>query len=373
MLRDKYLPKLHWFLRFLLVVLTLGSVWVFVAFVVPMIVPTSYVSNTSKMGFILNNERWSGEIRIVGDIWALPGTTVYVEPGTKILVEDHGDKFNLHYLPWELKSGLNTDVTKFGIRNGELFKDERQKISMHFATLFALGTEEQPIIIKSLVPYPPSHYDFNTFSLNRGMLSFVKMSNYRRLEVGDKVVVQDSEFKDVGECAVCLKYASPTISNNVFEHALREYIWVYGGRPKISDNLFMASSGKGIVVDPQIYGAPIIEHNDFEMPTQVALEFLNGGEEQGAIVSANNFAGASIIIIPCDTQAKFAQNQIKGIIRLTNEGSCIGSISFGPNYWSTQDIQAIIKEKIEGRPTNLRIIIPYVLSSPPQGVGRRTF
>lgn len=373
MLRDKYLPKFHWFLRFLLVVFVLFSFWLFIAYLVPKIVPTVLVSNTNKSGLIFFNEKWSGEVYINGDIFALPGTTVTISPGTKILVADRGDKFNLHFLPWELLSGLNTKEERFGVRNGELFWDEGQKISLSFAFLYALGTKEQPIVISSLAPYEKSPYDFNRIIIDQGILASAQLSNYRRLDIGDKVTVRDSEFKNIAECAICVEYANPVIINNVFSSALREYIHILAGSPRITDNLFMVSSpgGKGIVTDPQRFGSPIVYHNNFEMPGQTAIEFLNGDEDLGAAVSFNDFAGDSIVKLPCDSKIKFTQNQIKGRLQFAYSGNCSGKFVLDPNYWFSVDKGTILKEQIIDKEAGFEVLIPSVLNNPPPGVGRR--
>lgn len=374
MLREKYLPKLHWFLHCLIVFFVLVAFWLFMAYFLPKVLPVVNVSNTSKAGFIFRNERWRGDIHIVGDIFALPGTTVIIEPGTRILVADRGDKSNLHFLPWEMMSGLNTKEDKFGVRNGELFWDEGQKISLNFAKLYALGTKEQPIIIQSEASYERSPYDFNRITVDQGVLSFIQLSNYRRLEIGDKVTARDSEFKNIAECAICIEYGNPAIINNTFENALREYIWILSGSPRISDNLFLKNSykGKGIVVDPKRFGSPIFYHNNFEMPGQMAVEFLSGDEDLGAAISFNDFAGDSIIKIPCDSKVKITQNQIKGRLQFAHSGNCLGSFTLEPNYWLSNEKEAIFREKIVDKEVGFKILMPAILNNPPVKVGRRS-
>ena len=123
--------------------------WIFVAYFVPQILPEAKVSNRQKSGIIFRNESWSGEITITGDIWAMPGTRVNIIPGTKISVRRLGDIFNLDWLPWHLKQGMNTEEEWMGVKNGEFFWDEQNKISLYFAKVYALGMKEQPIIIEA--------------------------------------------------------------------------------------------------------------------------------------------------------------------------------------------------------------------------------
>ncbi|MDO8570822.1 MAG: NosD domain-containing protein [Candidatus Daviesbacteria bacterium] len=373
MFKEKYLPKIHWFLRFVIVIFCLALMWFFIAYIIPNILPVKNVSNTSKFGFVSRNEIWSGDIKIIGDIWALPGTTVTIAPGTRVLIADHGDRSNMHFFPADLRSGLNTKEESFGVRNGELFWDEGQKISLSFAKLYAIGTKQQPIIIKSDVLYPPSPYDFNLFSMGSGIFSNVRMSNYRRFQIGSDVSVRDSEFKNVAECSICVEYdTKPTIVNNLFENSLREYILIEGASPKISDNWFMASKGKGIVVDPKTIGTPLIYYNNFEMPGQIAIEFLGGAEDNGGAISFNNFAGASIIQIPCDSKVKLNQNLIKGVIKFSHSGNCVGDFIIGSNYWQTTDKKAILNEKIVDKEKGFNVLLPSILKNDSQvQVGKR--
>ncbi len=373
MFKEKYLPKIHWFLRFCLIAFCLALIWFTVAYIIPKILPIGKVSDTEKFGFVVRNEQWSGTIKITGDIWALPGTVVTIEPGARILVADQKDRSNMHFFPADLRSGLNTKEESFGVKNGELFWDEGQNISLSFAKLYALGTKEQPIIIKSDVEYSPSPYDYNLFSMDSGVFSNVKMSDYRKFQIGDDVAIRDSEFKNVGECAICVEYSKPSILNNIFENSLREYIWIKGGSPKISDNWFMASKGKGILIDPQRIGTPLIYYNNFEMPGQVAIEFLGGDEKNGGAISFNNFAGASIIQIPCDSRIKLIQNLIKGVVKFSHSGNCVGNFTIGPNYWQTTDKKAILEGRIVDKEKGFNVLLPLILDENTQiQVGRRT-
>lgn len=369
MLSSKYLGKLHWFIRLCLLASFLVGVWLTIAYLLPKVLSAVSVSNASRFGIIFRNERWSGEIHVTGDIWALPGTTVIVSPGTKIIV-DNGDRFNLDWLPWHLISGLNVAKERFGVENGEFFWDERRKISIHFSRLFAMGTKEMLIELRSNTPRPGSPYDFNDISFDSGILGYVRASNYRRLIVGNDTTIRDDRFENTAECAICADYSSPTIINNTFSQSIREYIEVSGGSPKISDNLFMASKGKGIVIDPKGLGSPVISHNDFEMPQQVAVELTSGSEEQGGVVSFNEFSGGTTITLPCDSRIKILQNQIEGVIRLANSGNCVGSMTIGPNYWKSTDTKAIIREKVVGKEAKFNVIIPSALASPPASLGR---
>lgn len=360
----------HWFINLLLFCLFFLIFYFLIFYIIPRILPEKEFSNTTKHGFIFRNERWSGTINIDGDIWAFPGSTVNIIPGTKVKISKQ-DKYNLHYLPWDMKSGLNTEKENFGVKNGELFKDERNKIRLDFGKLYAFGTKEQPIEITSVGSSDFSPYDFNGIFVSEGILSFVKLSNYRKLSIGNNVTIRDSELINSGECAVCIEYSDPTIANNVFDKNIRNYIWILGGSPKISDNLFLPSKGDGIELDPKKIANPIIYHNSFEMTDQIALNILSGDEEEGGQVAFNDFAGENTILLPCDSRLKFIQNQIRGKIEFADFGNCAGSMTIGPNYWLSTDRNAIIKEKFVNKESNFQIILPTVLSSTPSTTGRR--
>lgn len=366
-----YLQKLHWFLRLAILIFLLLGLWFFIGYLLPKLLPPVSVNNAPRNGIIYRSQKWSGEIRIRGDIWSMPGAVVTIDPGTRIIVESKEDRFNLNWLPWSIRSGINSGRDSFGVKNGEPFWDETEKIQMHFAKFYALGTKEQPVIIESDTPRPGSPYDFNGIFLDQGILSHVQASNYRRLKVGNSVTVRDSQFENVGDCAVCVDYTSPTIANNIFSGAVRAYLSVVGGSPKISDNLFRASRAEGVIVDPKQAGSPVIYHNSFEMPGQVVVRFLSGSEEVGGAISLNNFAGGSSIILPCDSRVKIIQNEIKGLVKLANSGNCVGSLVLGPNYWYTEDRTAILREKVTGREAGFEVLIPSILTSSPSGAGRR--
>jgi hypothetical protein len=368
---NKYLLGLHWFVKLIFLLGTLIFSWIVIAYVLPQVLPEARISNTEKFGIIVQNERWSGEIRVVGDIWALPGTTISIEPGTHIRVSRDSDKFNLHFTPWGLRSGLNTGEDWFGVRNGELFWDEGQKVQIRLSKVYGIGTPQQPIRIYSATT-PQSPYDFNIFSIESGVLSHWEFSHYRRMLVGTDVTVRDSVFTNIAECAICVEYKSPTVINNVFRLTLRDHIFIVGGSPKISDNLFYQASegGSAILIDPQYTGSPQIFNNDFELSFQPAIKVVTGDEEVGGEISFNNFSGNSLIEIPCDTKINFKNNQIRGAVKLAHSGNCVGKLVFGPNYWFTNDRDVILTEKFMDKETQFIVEIPHILNEPPKS-GRR--
>lgn len=362
---------MHWFLKLSLSLALCCCVWVVVTQALPRVLPEQWINNQDLWGIILQNQVWSGTINVKGDLITSPGVIVRILPGTKVIIARSGDRFNFDFLPWHLQSGLNTGKEYMGVRNGELFWDEGQKIHLWFSKLLALGTKEQPIIISSdSKKEDTSPYDINSIKVNSGILSFVNISNYRRLEAGNGLVIRNSRLENVAECSICIEGGSPTVINNVFSSALREYLWIDGGSPRITDNLFNSSSGEGIRVDPQGVGAPTISHNSFEMPAKVVIDFLTGDEEVGGVVSFNKFIGGSKIKIPCDSKVKISENLLLSLI-VFPIGSCAHTISFGPNFWGTDDLKAVLAERFINKDPSLVILIPSILKEPPKDIGVR--
>lgn len=359
---------MHWFFKLLIILGITFLPWVFISSILPKILPVEYRSDSEVWGLIIRNQVWEGTIRIKGDIITASSTTITLKPGTNILVDKDDDKFNLDYLPWHLKKGVNTNLAYQGVEKGQPFWDESQKIQLHFSRIDAIGTKEQPIVIRS-DSSSPSPYDFNILSVRQGVISNVHASNYRRFEIGDKVTVRDSVFKNTGECSICISFGSPVVINNNFESSLRESIWILRASPKIADNLFNNLVGAGIRLDPQTIGQPIISNNTFEMPSKVALDILSGEEEEGGVVSFNFFSGNSVIKLPCDSKIKIVENSLLGLIEFL-VGSCDRTYTFGSNYWGIQDKQTVLAEKILKKEKKFKILIPYLLKDSPKGVGK---
>src|SRR6185295_4021233 len=124
-----------------------------------------------------------------------------------------------------------------------------------------------------------------------------------------------SYFNNIGECALCVTSGRPKVLNNFFENIRREAIWVYKSSPLISDNSFVNLIGTGVRIDPQVIGQPNITHNNFEMPNNLALDILNGSEDEGGMVTYNYFSGSTLITLPCDSKINFVGNSLMGLIK----------------------------------------------------------
>jgi hypothetical protein len=360
---------MHWFFKFLIGSIFLISLIFTFTHSLPKLLPTQNIANSEINGLILSNQIWEGEIHITGDTFAVPGSVITIKPGTQVLVANQNDKSNFDFLPWHMKSGINTGDDSRGVRSNEPFWDEQEKIQIRLGKIYAVGSKEQPIIIKSSAQYP-SPYDFNVFSSREGIISNSKLSHYRRFEVGKNFLIQNSEFSEIGECALCVGRGDITISHNTFYDTYRESIWIEAASPRITDNQFLNLKGNGIIMDPKLIGVPDISYNEFEMPGREALVLLTGGERFPGTISFNKFSGNSIIKLSCDSKAKFSQNSIFSLVTFIGSG-CGGKYSFGPNYWGTMDTRAILQERITNKDRNFDIDIPSLLPSPPKEVGRR--
>lgn len=361
---------MHWFFKVVLICFATFFLLFFVLFIRPKLLPARKVVNSEKFGVIWQNEYWSGTIKITGDILALPGVSVTIDPGTLILVAIRNDRSNMDLFPWHTKAGVNSGINSVvGVRPGEPFLDEAQKISIRMAKFYALGTKEQPIVFRSDAS-DKSPYDFNIVSFKTGVVSFVRFSNFRRLEIGGGVIVKDSTFSDIGECAICIGAGSPHILNNVFNGSLRDAIWVDHASPVIVNNLFLPFKGNGIVVKLARLNRIEIVHNEFQLPGQGAVYFISGGEKVGGSLSKNLFAGGDIRL-PCDSKLQIFQNYIKTNLSFEKSGNCVGSFNVGLNYWEIADPVKVVTERVIGTEPKFKVIIEEVLPRPPSDVGRR--
>ncbi len=358
---------MHWFIKLWLILLAIIFILGFILFIRPKFISEKQISNSEISGIIWRNERWSGVIRVKGDILSVPGSVVTAEPGTKILVETAADKSNMDFIPIHNRAGINDSPTTISsIRHGEPFLDEGQKISIRLAKFFAAGTKEQPITIESAA-LNKSPYDFNTFSIYSGIIANTKLSNYRRLEVGN-VTIRNSAFSDIGECAVCTTRANPNILHNTFNNSLRDYIWIEQGSPVVKGNIFLPAKANGVVIDPKRLGSPKILNNEFQLPGKSSVYFLSGNEKNGGIVSNNLFA-AGDITIPCDSRVKISQNHIKSNLQFIKSGNCVGEIKIGLNYWEIESPEEVTRVKVIGTEKQFKVVIEGVLPKPPLNIG----
>lgn len=360
--------KIHWFFKVVGIFTSIFLIWLLFYFSIPRILPVQTVNSGEVYGLLFSNQIWSGDIKIVGDIYSLTNNKVTILPGTKISVAIDGDKSNLDLLPWHKKSGINTGSFYKGVKQGEPFWDETRKIQIHLNEVNINGDYINPVEFTSLSD-SPSPYDFNVLSIKSGKITNASFSSYRRFEVKGNLEIKNSSFNNTGECALCIKSASPKIIDNTFENSLRESIWIEKGSPEIADNMFRNLTGTGISIDSKRISAPQITNNVFEMPQRDAIDIVSGGLVNETLIARNIFAGNSIIRIACDSKVKIRDNIILGLVSFSN--GCTGGFTFGPNYWGTPDPRIVMSEKILNKYQKFKINIPNVLFMAPKEAGRK--
>ncbi len=223
------------------------------------------VSNTIRKGTVFEDEIWSGEIHIIGDIIVKNGVTLTIEPGTRVLIAANQDAENLFNDPFEMKQGIRQehpgeDPYYRGVHFGEPFRDEGNHISIHIrGTLHAVGTPGQMITITSDSP-TPGIYDWNFFNFDKGVLSYCIMEYYRGFSPGNDTVVSHNILRHVGECAVgFFAGQSALVEYNSISYAGHELIGIEDTSPTIRNNdLGPNPKLSGIVIDG---GSPLITGN----------------------------------------------------------------------------------------------------------------
>lgn len=352
------LSKKYWYLSIVLVLIFLIFVFIFI---LPFILPKS-VRSGEISGVIFNNQIWKGDINIVGDTIALPGTTIQIEPGSRILIAKNGDRFNFFVLPWFTKYGINTGIEDRGVDKGEPFWDENAKIQLRLDNVKINGTIDKPVVISSN-SHPGSRYDINLISFNRGEISFADLSNYRQLEIGKEVKVKNSKLSHTGDCALCLQTGTQIITGNEFKDGLKHFIKVNEGESKIEDNRFLTSDGDGVMFFGGSDSRIILRNNFFDMPNRTAVKI--DSVEQGGVISGNFFNGGNIEL-PCHSRVSLIDNFIKvQLVFKDIYNNCQGEYLIGSNYWEILDAQAIINARIVGHTEKYHVKIPNFLKSAP--------
>lgn len=186
------------------------------------------LSNTERYGHITSDEIWSGEIRVTGDIIVPKGVTLTIKPGTTVLVAANSDKDNLMTSLFWQKSGLYLGEGRDQyIHQGEPYRDEPNHITIWIeGTLNAVGTEQQKIIFKSDSPNP-DRYDWNTFQIRNGELSYAVVRDYRALDLKTGTKLTHSELYNVGECPICMRDG---------KNILIAYNWIHDSGHEVIDN-----------------------------------------------------------------------------------------------------------------------------------------
>lgn len=356
------MKKLHWFFKVWILLIFSILFWFIIVVILPDLLPTKKVTGEIR-GIVFQNQIWSGTIFITGDLITLPKVKIIVESGTRVYINKNGDKNNFDLLPGHLQHGVNTGSEYRGILTGEPFWDEKEKIQIHISNLVALGNPDDKIVFTS-APGEGSPYDVNLIKIQKGKLSNVNFSNYRRLEIEPDVKITQSIFENSGDCAICISKGSPLILNNIFKQGKRNYLEIQKGEPLIKGNKFLEGEGDGIFVIGGGINQIRVLNNTFEIPSKIAIKILTDGEID---ISSNNFLLGDIEL-PCKNKAKIYNNLIKVKIIFRNIGNCSGEYIVGENYWEIGNTENIISARISGISENFKVRIPRILKSPPKGI-----
>lgn len=353
------LSKLHWFLKTLLLLLIL-SIFTLQVLFSPLFLPSRVIEGEIK-GVIFQNQIWSGNINISGDLITMPLVWITIEPGTKIYINKNGDKNNFDVLPWHLKHGINTGPPERGILSGEPFWDESEKIFVYISNLKSNGEINNPILITSASMGSP--YDVNLIKIGNGEISNTIFSNYRRLEVGQNIKIRESKFENTGECAICINSGSPLLEANTFINNKRDYINIKSASPLIKGNTFLESEGDGIFVESGDSSRVRIFENKFQMPSRKAIKV--GSDIARVNISENNFITGDIDL-PCKNLSRLVNNKISGKVIFRNIGDCKGEYTILENYWEILDPESILNARISGTSEKFKVIIPRIFKNPPR-------
>lgn len=244
-------------------------------------------------GRINEDQIWSGNIHVTGDIWVRGGVTLTILPGTTVKVaafsdDQHGGKDQPHDPPFPNDPDRNETNSTEIIINGRLN---------------AVGTPDKKIIFTS-DSESPTTYDWDGLSIAHGRLKYViiEYARYNRLQVSSDVVIANSIVRNALECCICIGHAKPISSrilNNDIYNCGHECIDYAGGSALIEGNYFHLENpeiqpdptigGSGVVVYKNSY--PTIKNNTFE-GLEYALLFLNGTlndeKKRGKVVLRDN-------------------------------------------------------------------------------------
>lgn len=357
----KFLASRYWYLVFIWVSILTS---LFIIYILPLVLPVTTLKDTKISGLILNNQVWEGKIEIVGDIIAFPNTEVVIKPGTEVIIRKNGDVNNFYIHPRMVKSGINIGERERDVAHGEPFWDENEKIQVRLARLTAVGTEDAFISVRS-DDISGSRYDINLISIQSGALKYMRLSNYRRLEVGSQVIIERNDFSTTGECAICLDRGEQVIKNNTFKNGYNFYIVVGQSSVLIEDNTFLPGEGQGLLFSGDGSSTVRVKRNFFDIQGKNAI--VVGSQQQGGYISDNLF-NAGNIVLPCLSKVDIFNNIIKTQVMFKDSGTCKGVYTFGSNYWEILSSEQIINARIIGLQPNYQIKIPSFLKEPPSQV-----
>jgi len=304
-------------------------------------------TNQTTSGRMAENEIWTGEILITGDVEIPAGVTLTIESGTVIRFTPERDDQHSpdEYSPSEPET-LHTTIISIVL----------------LGTLEARGTPEQPITFTSASDVP-GDMDWQSIMLEDGgtaILDYVVIEHgYFGIQINSsnvEVTVTNSTFHEITTCCICTgryplgetiiirgnhfnkcgreavdTYPSHTfeVSHNIFSE---NYVGVVslGSSVKILNNLFI-NNGRGVGVyaegTPEIIGNEFTENNGAAIHITGASPMITNNniygnmfsiqiEEYGYdLTTENNWWGSTdVSIIEASIQDGKDQPSLMGII-----------------------------------------------------------
>ncbi len=243
------------------------------------------VSYVNRTGAILEDEVWSGEIYVTGDLHVPEGVTLTIKPGTVILVSANSDDSGVG------GEHIIDELTVEDPSSSEEYTLSHTHISIA-GRLVAVGTPEQKIIFTSSAE-EPSYTDWDGITFESTSSGEMKYSVIEWTHTGpalhgtDNVSISYSEIRHIFwgalhafECSPVFEYnvlddigheafdthkASPVIRYNNISHARTAIVFNYydlrSEKPIIFENNIIENNGHLAVLQENAY--VIIRNNTF--------------------------------------------------------------------------------------------------------------
>ncbi len=254
------------------------------------------IHNQNISGEIREDQIWSGEIYVTGDITVIDGVNLTILPGTVIEVALTDDQN--HFF------GSDQPITDIYFPKDPPFYEKEKITIMIHGILNAVGTVDNRIIFTSVSENPTTH-DWHGLYISHGRLEYA-LVEYAQGNIGiqhsSDVVISNNIIRNSLTCCICIGHSSqlsPQILNNDVYNCGHETIDYAGGSALIKGNYFHLENpeiqpdpprgGVGIVVYKNTY--PIIEDNVFEKLTNAFLFLDNSkyeAEEGEKVILRNN-------------------------------------------------------------------------------------
>lgn len=275
-------------------------------------------------GEINQNQIWSGNIRVTGDITVKEWVTLTILPGTIIRVAAFSD---------DQSGGIDHPRDPPFPRDPDRIETRSTQITIR-GILNATGMPNDRIVFTS-DNQNPTTYDWDGLLIYHGRLEYatIEYARYNILQEYSDVVIVNNIIRNALECCLCIGHSkpiSPQILNNDIYNCGHEGVDYAGGSAVIEGNRFHLENPEiqpdpsigrgGIVVYENAY--PTIDNNTFEGLFN-ALLFLGNHiheREQGKNVIIrnntikNNDAGFNI-----DPSYPFADVVIEGNTFIDNK------------------------------------------------------